>query len=124
MAVELLEPLLAFLLQLAVFLASLVEQVVYFRKDREPAPPLFRPMTVWTAEDFVAAGVLRFLDLREKRRCTYFSYTVNGDVAIFEEGDNEGRADRENLKQMALGSMISAYLFNDQTAADWADFLD
>ena len=68
MAVEFLKPLLTFSLQLPVFLASLMEQDVDFRKDRQPASPLFRPMTIRTAVDFVTARVLRFFYLRKQGR--------------------------------------------------------
>ena len=48
----------------------------------------------------------------------------NGKTVIFSEGDHQGRSGKEAMKQMALPSMISAYLFNDSTAMSWADFAE
>ena len=48
----------------------------------------------------------------------------NTKTVIFSEGDHQGRSGKEAMKQMALPSMISAYLFNDSTAMSWADFAD
>ncbi|MBP5610567.1 MAG: heparinase II/III family protein, partial [Clostridia bacterium] len=48
----------------------------------------------------------------------------NTKTVIFSEGDHQGRSGKEAMKQMALPSMISAYLFNDSTAMSWADFAE
>ena len=53
-----------------------------------------------------------------------YSVVGNSGTVIFSEGDHQGRSGKEALKQMALPSMISAYLFNDSTAMSWADFAD
>ena len=48
----------------------------------------------------------------------------NGKTVIFSEGDHQGRSGKEAMKQLALPSMISAYLFNDATAMGWAEFAE
>ena len=48
----------------------------------------------------------------------------NTKTVIFSEGDHQGRSGKEAMKQMALPSMISAYLFNDSVAMSWADFAE
>lgn len=48
----------------------------------------------------------------------------NGKTVIFSEGDHQGRSGKEAMKQLALPSMISAYLFNDPTAMSWAEFAE
>ena len=48
----------------------------------------------------------------------------NSKTVIFSEGDHQGRSGKEAMKQLALPSMISAYLFNDSVAMSWADFAD
>ena len=48
----------------------------------------------------------------------------NSKTVIFSEGDHQGRSGKEAMKQLALPSMMSAYLFNDKTAMSWADFAE
>ena len=53
-----------------------------------------------------------------------YSVAGNSGTQIFSEGDHQGRSGKEALKQLALPSMISAYLFNDPVAMSWADYAD
>ena len=52
-----------------------------------------------------------------------FSRVVDGGVTIFDEGDCEEKSDQEILKGLALAASISAYLYNDGTAAAWAEYM-
>ena len=53
-----------------------------------------------------------------------YSVAGNSGTQIFSEGDHQGRSGKEALKQLALPSMISAYLFDDPVAMSWADYAD
>ena len=67
-------------------------------------------------------------DMKQVMRTAYahvtYSVTGNTGTQIFSEGDHQGRSEKEALKQLALPSMISAYLFDDPAAMAWADYAD
>ena len=55
---------------------------------------------------------------------TAYAHVANGYDRVLEEGDDEGRSGGETLKSLCLNGMISAYLFDDDTAMSWAAFKD
>ena len=53
-----------------------------------------------------------------------YAHVTNGAKDVFEEGDDEGRSGKEQLRRLALCSMISGYIFNDPIAMSWAEYSD
>ena len=78
----------------------------------------------------IATGTFPYNQTNMKRvmRSAYAHITQgvadNSKTKIFSEGDHQGRSGKEAMKQLALPSMMSAYLFNDSTAMSWADFAE
>ena len=55
---------------------------------------------------------------------TAYAHVANGYDRVLEEGDDEGKSGGETLRSLCLDGMISAYLFDDDTAMSWAAFKD
>ena len=62
-------------------------------------------------------------DMKQVMRTAY-SHVANGYDRVLEEGDDENRSGGETLNSLCLDGMISAYLFDDDTAMSWAAFKD
>ena len=84
--------------------------------------------SAWLLEAATGKFPYNASDMKQVMRSAYAHITKgvsdNGKTVIFSEGDHQGRSGKEAMKQMALPSMISAYLFNDPVAMSWADFAD
>ena len=84
--------------------------------------------SAWLLEAATGKFPYNASDMKQVMRSAYAHITKgvsdNGKTVIFSEGDHQGRSGKEAMKQMALPSMISAYLFNDSVAMSWADFAD
>ena len=53
-----------------------------------------------------------------------FSRIVDGGYTVFDEGDDELKSGESILKSLAFSAAVSAYLFDDTTAASWASHLN
>ena len=84
--------------------------------------------SAWLLEAATGKFPYNASDMKQVMRSAYShimkGVSDNGKTVIFSEGDHQGRSGKEAMKQMALPSMISAYLFNDPVAMSWADFAD
>ena len=84
--------------------------------------------SAWLLESATGKFPYNASDMQQVMRSAYEHTTKkvsdNGKTVIFSEGDHQGRSGKEAMKQMALPSMISAYLFNDSVAMSWADFAE
>ena len=84
--------------------------------------------SAWLLEAATGKFPYNASDMKQVMRSAYAHTTKkvsdNSKTVIFSEGDHQGRSGKEAMKQMALPSMISAYLFNDSVAMSWADFAD
>ena len=69
-----------------------------------------------------ATGVNPYTDDMARVVPSLYSRIVDGGVTIFDEGDCEAKSDQEIVNSFCLAASISAYLFNDSTAASLSKY--